>query len=186
LANYLWEHDDYPPDGRVTVDYVTPADIDLAQRWREADPSDLAGLHAVNQLSSDGHSKRGSADFAAQRQETQPIKLLTENGYSIVRQSDTDSSVTDTASECRFIVEDPNGIESKVSVRFDERLIREIQNRRLNLPLPLASKYWLVCAESQLATYLWERDQFPPDGNLVINALCGDDLLMAQHWRDGE
>jgi hypothetical protein len=50
----------------------------------------------------------------------------------------------------------------------------------------MQSNYWLVCAESQLAAYLWEHNQFPPEGNLKISELSGDELLMAQHWRDAE
>ena len=187
LADYLREHDDYPPAGRLTVDYVTPDEIKLSQRWRETDCSNFTASQSVIDFSSDGHrSKQGLSEFVAQPQKPQPIKLLTENGYSIVRQSDTNSSVTDTADQCRFMVEDPNGDKREVGVRFDENLIREIQHRRLNLPLSLTSKYWLVCAEGQLAMYLWEHDQFPPTGILVISDLGGDGLLMAQHWRDGE
>jgi len=32
LADYLWEHDDYPPDSRITIDRLTPDDIDLICR----------------------------------------------------------------------------------------------------------------------------------------------------------
>ena len=33
LADYLWEHDDYPPTGRLSVDHLSPADVALAIRW---------------------------------------------------------------------------------------------------------------------------------------------------------
>src|SRR5215831_8517210 len=33
LSDYLWENSDYPPDGKITVDYLTPADLDMALRW---------------------------------------------------------------------------------------------------------------------------------------------------------
>jgi hypothetical protein len=112
--------------------------------------------------------------------------LLTENGYSIVRLSDIDSSATDNAALCRFRVEDPNNNKRDLRVSFDNQLIADIQRRRRNLPLSMQSKYWLVCAESQLAAYLWEHNQFPPECNLKISDLSGDELLMARHWRDGE
>ena len=33
LAAYLWKHDDYPPDGKLTVDRLTSEDFDQAGRW---------------------------------------------------------------------------------------------------------------------------------------------------------
>lgn len=33
LSDYLGENEDYPPNGRITIDRLTPNDIDLAQRW---------------------------------------------------------------------------------------------------------------------------------------------------------
>jgi len=39
LAAYLWENDDYPPNARLTVDQLTPDELDLARRW-EVDRDD--------------------------------------------------------------------------------------------------------------------------------------------------
>lgn len=186
LASYLWEHDDYPPEGRLTVDYLTPEDVDLARRWKDeslpASKQGFAQADSVHQLNAEWLTD----DRRRPQRQTQPIKLLTENGYSIVRRSDADSSVADDANLCQFMVEDPNNNKRDICVSFDNQLIVDIQRRRRNLPLSMQSKYWLVCAESQLATYLWEHEQFPPEGNLKISDLSGDELLMAQHWRDGE
>jgi len=186
LATYLWEHGDYPPDGSLTVDYLTPEDVDLARRWKDepSPPStqDSAQAHSVHTL----NTQRLTDDSRRPQRQTQPIKLLTENGYSIVRVSDIDSSATDNANLCRFIVQDPTNKKRDICVSFDDQLIADIQRRRRNLPLSMQSKYWLVCAESQLATYLWEHNQFPPEANLKISDLSGDELLMAQHWRDAE
>jgi len=33
LAEYLWEHDDYPPDARLNVDELTLDDMNLAREW---------------------------------------------------------------------------------------------------------------------------------------------------------
>jgi len=33
LAAYLWKHDDYPPDEKLTIDRLTPEDFDQAGRW---------------------------------------------------------------------------------------------------------------------------------------------------------
>ena len=33
LADYLWEVDSYPPDGKLTVEQLTLEDLNLANRW---------------------------------------------------------------------------------------------------------------------------------------------------------
>lgn len=33
LADYLWEHDDYPPDATLRVEMLTPRDLNLVHRW---------------------------------------------------------------------------------------------------------------------------------------------------------
>jgi hypothetical protein len=33
LAEYLWKHDDYPPDAKLNVDELTIEDMDSARRW---------------------------------------------------------------------------------------------------------------------------------------------------------
>ena len=114
-----------------------------------------------------------------------PIKYLTENGFSIVRRSEIDPSVIDTPRECRFLVQHENGIEREVQVGFDENLIARLRIRR-RIPLSETSLLWLVCAESYLATYLWEKNEFPPNGRLIISELAPDELMLALHWRDRE
>ena len=186
LADYLWEYGDYPPNDILKVDQLTLDDLDLARRWHdEAHTYSLAAVMPF-EFSSDGHgTAREVADSATStKTQTGPIKLLTENGYTILRRCEIDPSAVDDATLCRFTVEDPNYIKRDVCVGFDDELIADIQHRRRNLPLSMQSKYWLVCAESQLATYLFEHNQFPADENLVISELPGDELLMAQHWRD--
>jgi hypothetical protein len=34
LADYLWRQDDYPSDDGLTVNQLTPDDLDLARRWK--------------------------------------------------------------------------------------------------------------------------------------------------------
>ncbi len=33
LADYLWEHEDYPPDATLRVELLTPRDLNLVHRW---------------------------------------------------------------------------------------------------------------------------------------------------------
>jgi len=114
-----------------------------------------------------------------------PIKYLTENGFTIVRLSEIDSSVTNTPSECRFLVQRDDEPEREIRVCFDESLIASLRIRR-RIPLSETSIFWLVCAESCLAKYLWEENQYPPNGRLIINELSPDELMLALHWRDCE
>jgi hypothetical protein len=115
--------------------------------------------------------------------EISPIQYVTENGFSIVRLCDVDESVTATSRECRFLVRNERGWEREVTVHFEESMIAKIQSRRRSR-LPDSSVLWLVCAEKCLATYLWERDDYPDGGRLIISELRPDELLLATHWSD--
>jgi hypothetical protein len=114
-----------------------------------------------------------------------PIRYLTENGFSIVRRSEIDPSVIDTPRECLFLVQHEIGIEHEIQVGFDEKLVAGLRIRR-RIPLSETSVFWLVCAESCLAKYLWEENKLPPDGRLIMNELPPDELMLALHWRDRE
>ena len=115
--------------------------------------------------------------------EVSPIQYVTENGFSIIRLCDVDKSVTATSRECRFLVRNERGWEREVTVAFEESLIAQIQCRRRSRLLD-SSVLWLVCAEQQLATYLWENDDYPRGGQLTIGKLFVDELLLASHWSD--
>ena len=114
-----------------------------------------------------------------------PIKYLTENGFSIVRVSEIDPSVTDNPSECRFLVQHEDEAEREIRVSFGEELIASLRIRR-RIPLSETSLFWLVCAESSLANYLWEKNDYPPDDQLNVKELSPDQLMLALHWRDRE
>ena len=114
-----------------------------------------------------------------------PIKYLTENGFSIVRLSEINSSIIDPPGTCRFLVQHEDEAEHEISVSFDENIIASLRIRR-RIPLSETSLLWLVCAEGYLATYLWEKNEFPPNGRLIISELAPDELMLALHWRDRE
>ncbi|HYV25068.1 MAG TPA: hypothetical protein VE969_07490 [Pyrinomonadaceae bacterium] len=114
-----------------------------------------------------------------------PIKYLTENGFSIVRESDVDHSVHNSPSDCRFLVQHDDETPHEIHVSFSTRLIIELKIRRRR-PLSEASIFWLVCAETCLANYLWEYDQLPPNHSLAIDELAPEELMLALHWRDRE
>ncbi len=115
--------------------------------------------------------------------EVSPIQYVTENGFSIIRLCDVDKSVIATSRECRFLVRNERGWEREVTVAFEESLSAQIQSRRHSRLLD-SSVLWLVCAEQFLATYLWENDDYPEGGQLIISELPADQLLLATHWSD--
>jgi len=115
-----------------------------------------------------------------------PIKYLTENGFSVVRLSELDLSVSATPEDCRFLVWSDNAPERVIRVEFQSTLIDELRIRRRRLPLLDTSPFWIVCAESCLANYLWEQNDFPAADRLVINELSPDQLMLALNWRDGD
>jgi hypothetical protein len=112
-----------------------------------------------------------------------PIRYVTENGFSIIRLSEIDSTVSDTPRECRFLVQREDEKECEIKVAFEEEVVDTLRIRR-RFPLSASSLFWLVCAESCLATYLWEQDDYPPAGQLVIGYLPPDELMLGLHWRD--
>ena len=114
-----------------------------------------------------------------------PIKYFTENGFSIIRLSDIDQSVINTPEECRFLVQDERDVEREIKVSFSGDLVARIRFRRRG-ELSDKSVFWLVCAESCLARYLWEENDYPPDDRLTMNELSPDELMLAIHWRDQE
>lgn len=180
LSDYLWEHEDYPPDARITIDYVTPHDIDLARRWgTDIPPHEQPKAELLRPTVTFG-------DGDGARAKPQPIKFLTENDFSVVRLCDLDSSISDSTEECHFRVTNPKGWEREIRVRFGRALVQDIQSRRRRGELAAASKYWLTIAEKYLGDYLWQNDAFPPDCRHTIDQLAGDDLLLGAHWIDDD
>lgn len=125
LATYLWEQDDYPPDARITVDYLTPEDLDLARRWEADVPEPDSGSTIISTRSDPTKLVLTSVleRESSSKPTQEPIKFLTENGYSIVRRSEVNKSVTDSVQECRFLVESPQHQKREIVVRFGEELI---------------------------------------------------------------
>ena len=113
----------------------------------------------------------------------QPVKYITENGLTILRSADVDSTVIDLPNECHFQVQHENGSRRDITVRFADSVVVLVRIRR-RMPLAERTLFWLVCAESCLVQYLWEKNDFPPDGSLVINELPPEEFMLALHWLD--
>ena len=116
-------------------------------------------------------------------QVSSPIQYVTENGFSIIRQSEVVGLENDAPRECRFLVRTERGWGSEVTVHFAESLIAQIQSRR-RTRLSETSVLWLICAEQCLATFLRENGYYPEGGELNVHELSVDALLLATHWSD--
>ena len=111
----------------------------------------------------------------------EPIEYLTENDFRIIRRCDVDDSFPkDGLAHC-FIVRDPDGYELDITVTFDTRAAAEVIERSRRR-ITFESSFWVTAAERHLAEYLWEHNDWPPDGNLRIEQLTLDDIDMAGRW----
>jgi hypothetical protein len=110
-----------------------------------------------------------------------PIEFLTENGFSIIRLSDIDKSIPAVGATHEFLVRDPHEYELHITVQVSSDAITEI-GRRSRGRISNESSYWISLAERHLATYLWEKDGYPPDAKLDVDDLTLDDIDLARRW----
>lgn len=114
-----------------------------------------------------------------------PIEVLTENGFAIIRLSDVNKSVSIQGTRHYFIVRDPNGYELDITVEITDDVVAEVR-RRCRGRITLASSFWINCAERHLTEYLWENEDYPPDGRIVVDQLTLDDMDLARRWNCDE
>ena len=109
------------------------------------------------------------------------VSVITENGFTIMRSCDVDADAPSLPGKHCFVVQDDGGSEHEITVEFSEEATALFQRRRRS-PLSPENSFWLNCAERSLATYLLEKNRLPPDGILVIEDVCLDDLEVARRW----
>lgn len=114
-----------------------------------------------------------------------PVEYQTENGFAIIRLGDVDSSVSLTGARHYFIVRDPYGYELDIMVEISNDAVAEVM-WRCRGRITLESSFWITCAESHLATYLWENEDYPPEAKLTVDQLTIDDLDVARRWNCDE
>ena len=118
------------------------------------------------------------ADSAAAR--SRPIELITENGFSIVRATEV-GGANPSAHEYKFVVCDPQDHELEIVVGIDPAAINEVLVSSRGR-ISSESSYWVACAERQLADYLGEHDNYPPDATLRVERLTPRDLNLVRRW----
>jgi hypothetical protein len=124
------------------------------------------------------HNEARTSGKSAPRSPT--IKLVTENGFTIERVCEREESFTDSARGCHFIVRGPHDEECRVTVAFAEEIIQTGPEFTRIILVALNSSFWLRCAERHLVTYLWEKNELPPGGQLIVDELSVEDQYMAR------
>jgi hypothetical protein len=106
------------------------------------------------------------------------LPVATANGFTLVEGSRIGGST-----DHRFRVRASNGAQQNISVCFDRSLIARVDQAR-GTHLWIGSRFWAFRAEEHLEAHLNEKANFPPNGQLMINELSDDELLLAKHWQD--
>ena|SRR5438132_6402743 len=111
------------------------------------------------------------------------IELVTENGFCILRSWEIDRLPIPVEARYRFLVRNPHGLERarEIIVEVDDHVMTQIAKHTRDRIRP-GNSYWIYCAERHLATYVWEHDDYPSDGQLTIDQLEPDDFELALRW----
>ena len=110
-----------------------------------------------------------------------PIEVQTENGFAIIRLCDVDRTLSIEGTRHYFIVRDPNGYELDITVDISDAVVAEVR-LRCRGRITLASSFWINCAERHLTDYLWENEDYPPDGRITVDQLTLEDLDLTRRW----
>jgi len=125
--------------------------------------------------------KKENAELESEAARSRPIELITENGFSIVRPGECDGPRRAPEGTYVFMVTNPEGSELEITVGIDRQVVNEITLRSRER-VSSESSYWIVCAERHLAEYMWENENYPPDGKLRVEQLTLEDLNLAIRW----
>ena len=125
--------------------------------------------------------KKEQLDLNSEAAGRRPIELITENGFSIIREADIGAADVPPPGTYTFLVGTPNDYELEITVELDQGFRNEV--RRLSGGrLSRESSYWICCAERHLATYLWDEDDCPPNAALKVGELTPEDVNLAHRW----
>lgn len=106
------------------------------------------------------------------------LPIITANGFTLLEGSRVSGTI-----DYRFRVRHSTGAQQNISVRFDRSLIARVDQVRRS-HLWIGSRFWAFRAEAYLEAYLIERADFLPNGQLMIEELSDDEMLLAAHWKD--
>ncbi len=113
-----------------------------------------------------------------------PIELVTENGFCILRLWELERTPPPVDGKYDFLVRNPHGLERARAIVVEVALeaVTEIE-RYTRGRIALSNSFWIYCAERHLATYVWENDDYPAKGILIVEQLTIDDFDLAIRWK---
>jgi hypothetical protein len=123
-----------------------------------------------------GNRKISAADSRPKLSTSLPI--VTANGFTLL-----EGTRLGGTTDHRFLVRAATGGQQNISVYFDRSLMARVDQVR-GAHLWIGSRFWGFRAEAHLEAYLSEKANYPPNGQLVINELSDDEMLLARHWQD--
>jgi hypothetical protein len=106
------------------------------------------------------------------------LPIVTANGFTLV-----EGSRVGGTTDHRFQVRASTGAQQNISVCFDRSLIARVDHAR-GRHLWIGSRFWAFRAEAHLEAYLIDKADYPPNGQLLIDELSDDEMLLAAHWQD--
>jgi len=132
----------------------------------------------TNAVSFGPFPNRKTSPDASGRELNKVLPIVTANGFTLLEVSRV-SGTTDH----RFQVRGPGGAQRNISVRFHRCLMARVDEVRKS-HLWIGSRFWSFRAEALLEAYLTEKAEYPPNGQLIIEDLSDDEMLLAAHWQD--
>lgn len=112
-----------------------------------------------------------------------PVELVTENGFCILRTWEIDRLAPPVEAQYRFLVRNPHGLEraQEIIVEVSDQVVAQVAKHTRDR-IGRRNSFWIYSAERHLATYVWEHDDYPPDGRLTVDQLSPDDFDVAMRW----
>jgi len=131
-----------------------------------------------NAASFDLFQSRKTTPEVGRRELSSVLPIVIANGFTLV-----EGSRLGGTTDHRFQVKSATGAQQSVRVRFDRSLMARVDEVR-KTHLWIGSRFWSFRAEARLEAYLIEKADYPPNGQLLIDDLSDDELLLAAHWQD--
>ena len=115
--------------------------------------------------------------------EAQPIELVTENGFRILRAWEIQNAAPPTDDKLTFLVRDSNKPETETTivVEFTANSLFQIEKYSQGR-IVAGNAFWTYCAERHLANYVFENDDYPRDATFKIDQLTSEDFDQATRW----
>jgi DNA-binding response OmpR family regulator len=101
-------------------------------------------------------------------------RIVTMNGFTILRESDVTRALPHQPNERRFLVRKPNGREQEVVVEISEQAVKEAA--RVTRGASLDEAFWTSQAETFLSDFIWNDGNVPTGSNLILKGIDPDIL----------